>query len=97
MDAENNYLLDASGAKIKNETFTFTMSDKPVELSAVYSIPAIAMSLPVIVEGGTINGTQDSFVRVKAGEKSRSRLMHLLKTCNSITGKWKKAPARTLA
>jgi hypothetical protein len=51
VDAENNYLLDASGAKIKNETFTFTMSDKPVELSAVYSIPAIAMSLPVIVEG----------------------------------------------
>lgn len=69
VDAENNYLLDASGAKIKNETFTFTMSDKPVELSAVYSIPSIAMSLPVIVEGGTINGTQDSFVRVKAGEK----------------------------
>ena len=69
VDAENNYLLDASGAKIKNETFTFTMSDKPVELSAVYSIPAIAMSLPVIVEGGTINGMQDSFVRVKAGEK----------------------------
>ena len=69
VDAENNYLLDTSGAKIKNETFTFTMSDKPVELSAVYSIPAIAMSLPVIVEGGTINGTQDSFVRVKAGEK----------------------------
>lgn len=69
VDAENNYLLDASGAKIKNETFTFTMSDKPVELSAVYSIPAIAMSLPVIVEGGTINCTQDSFVRVKAGEK----------------------------
>lgn len=69
VDAENNYLLDASEAKIKNETFTFTMSDKPVELSAVYSIPAIAMSLPVIVEGGTINGTQDSFVRVKAGEK----------------------------
>lgn len=69
VDAENNYLLDASGAKIKNETFMFTMSDKPVELSAVYSIPAIAMSLPVIVEGGTINGTQDSFVRVKAGEK----------------------------
>ena len=69
VDAENNYLLDASGAKIKNETFMFPMSDKPVELSAVYSIPAIAMSLPVIVEGGTINGTQDSFVRVKAGEK----------------------------
>lgn len=69
VDAENNYLLDASGAKIKNETFMFTMSDKPVELSAVYSIPAIAMSLPVIVEGGTINCTQDSFVRVKAGEK----------------------------
>ena len=69
VDAENNYLLDASGAKIKNETFTFTMSDKPIELSAVYSIPAIAMSLPVIVEGGTINGTQDRFVRVKAGEK----------------------------
>ena len=69
VDAENNYLLDASGAKIKNETFMFTMSDKPVELSAVYSIPAIAMSLPVIVEGGTINGTQDSFVRVQAGEK----------------------------
>lgn len=69
VDAENNYLLDASGAKIKNETFMFTMSDKPVELSAVYSIPAIAMSLPVIVEGGTINGTQDSFMRVKAGEK----------------------------
>ena len=73
VDAENNYLLDASGAKIKNETFMFTMSDKPVELSAVYSIPAIAMSLPVIVEGGTINGTQDSFVRVKAGEKVTSK------------------------
>ncbi len=69
VDAENNYLLDANGEKIKTETFTFTMSDKPVELSAVYSIPAIAMSLPVIVEGGTINGTQDSFVLVKAGEK----------------------------
>ena len=68
-DAESNYLLDANGEKIKTETFTFTMSDKPVELSAVYSIPAIAMSLPVIVEGGTVNGTQDSLVLVKAGEK----------------------------
>jgi len=69
VDAENGYLLDADGEKIKNETFTFTMQGKPVELSAVYSIPAFGLELPVIVEGGTINGTQDSFVRVKAGDK----------------------------
>ena len=69
VDAENGYLLDADGEKIKNETIKFTMPDKPVELSAVYSIPAIGLELPVIVEGGTINGTQDSFVRVRAGEK----------------------------
>ena len=69
VDAENGYLLDASGEKIKNETFTFTMQDEPVELSAVYSIPAYGLELPVIVKDGTINGTQDSFVRVRAGEK----------------------------
>ena len=69
VDAENGYLLDANGEKIKNETFTFTMPGKPVELSAVYSIPAYGLELPVIVKGGTINGTQDSFVRVRAGEK----------------------------
>ena len=69
VDAENGYLLDDAGEKIKNETFTFTMQGKPVELSAVYSIPAFGLELPVIVKGGTINGTQDSFVRVKAGDK----------------------------
>ena len=69
VDPENGYLLDADGEKIKNETIKFTMPDEPVELSAVYSIPAIGLELPVIVEGGTINGTQDSFVRVRAGEK----------------------------
>ena len=69
VDAENGYLLDADGEKIKNETIKFTMPGEPVELSAVYSIPAIGLELPVIVEGGTINGTQDSFVRVRAGEK----------------------------
>ena len=69
VDAENGYLLDADGEKIKNETIKFTMPDEPVELSAVYSIPAIGLELPVIVEGGTINDTQDSFVRVHAGEK----------------------------
>ena len=69
VDAENGYLLDADGEKIKNETIKFTMLGEPVELSAVYSIPAIGLELPVIVEGGTINGTQDSFVRVKAGDK----------------------------
>ena len=69
VDAENGYLLDTDGEKIKNETIKFTMPDEPVELSAVYSIPAIGLELPVIVEGGTINGTQDSFVRVRAGEK----------------------------
>lgn len=68
VDADK-YLLDDAGEKIKNETFTFTMQDEPVELSAVYSIPAIGLELPVIVEGGTINGTQDSFVLVTAGEK----------------------------
>ena len=69
VDAENGYLLDDAGEKIKNETIKFAMPGEPVELSAVYSIPAIGMELPVIVEGGTINGTQDSFVRVKAGDK----------------------------
>ncbi len=69
VDAENGYLLDAAGEKIKNETIKFTMPGEPVKLSAVYSIPAIGLELPVIVEGGTINGTQDSFVRVKAGDK----------------------------
>ena len=69
VDAENGYLLDADGEKIKNETIKFTMPDKPVELSAVYSIPAFGLELPVIVEGGTINGTQDSFVRVHAGDR----------------------------
>ena len=68
-DAENGYLLDADGEKIKNETIKFTMPGKPVELSAVYSIPAFGLELPVDVKGGTINGTQDSFVRVKAGDK----------------------------
>ena len=67
--AENGYLLDADGEKIKNETIKFTMPGEPVELSAVYSIPAIGLELPVIVEGGTINGTQDSFVRVHAGDR----------------------------
>ena len=69
VDAENGYLLDADGEKIKNETIKFTMPGEPVELSAVYSIPAIGLELPVIVEGGTINGTQDSFVRVHAGDR----------------------------
>ena len=69
VDAENGYLLDADGEKIKNETIKFTMPGEPVELSAVYSIPAIGLELPVIVEGGTINDTQDSFVLVTAGEK----------------------------
>ena len=69
VDAENGYLLDDAGEKIKNETIKFTMPGEPVELSAVYSIPAFGLELPVIVEGGTINGTQDSFVRVKAGDK----------------------------
>lgn len=69
VDAENGYLLDDAGEKIKNETFTFTMQGKPVELSAVYSIPAYGLELPVVVKDGTINGTQDSFVRVRAGEK----------------------------
>ena len=69
VDAENGYLLDADGEKIKNETIKFTMPGEPVELSAVYSIPAFGLELPVIVKGGTINGTQDSFVRVKAGDK----------------------------
>ena len=69
VDEENGYLLDADGEKIKNETIKFTMPGEPVELSAVYSIPAIGMELPVVVKGGTINGTQDSFVRVKAGDK----------------------------
>jgi len=69
VDAENGYLLDADGEKIKNETIKFTMPGEPVELSAVYSIPAIGLELPVIVEGGTINDTQDSFVLVTAGGK----------------------------
>ena len=69
VDTENGYLLDASGEKIKNETIKFTMPGEPVELSAVYSIPAFGLELPVTVKGGTINGTQDSFVRVKAGDK----------------------------
>lgn len=68
VDADK-YLLDDAGEKIKNETIKFTMPGEPVELSAVYSIPAIGLELPVIVKGGTINGTQDSFVRVKAGDK----------------------------
>ena len=71
VDADK-YLLDDAGEKIKNETFTFTMPGEPVEpveLSAVYSIPAFGLKLPVIVEGGTINGTQESFVRVEAGDK----------------------------
>ena len=67
VDADK-YLLDADGEKIKNETIKFTMPDEPVELSAVYSIPAFGLELPVIVEGGTINGTQDSFVLVTAGD-----------------------------
>lgn len=69
VDAENGYLLDADGEKIKNETIKFTMPGEPVELSAVYSIPAFGLELPVIVKGGTINDTQDSFVRVKAGDR----------------------------
>ncbi len=71
VDADK-YLLDDAGEKIKNETFTFTMPGEPVEpveLSAVYSIPAFGLELPVIVKGGTINDTQDSFVLVTAGEK----------------------------
>ena len=69
VDAENGYLLDADGEKIKNETIKFTMLGEPVELSAVYSIPAFGLELPVIVKDGTINDTQDSFVLVTAGDK----------------------------
>ena len=69
VDPENGYLLDADGEKIKNETIKFTMPGEPVELSAVYSIPAFGLELPVIVKDGTINDTQDSFVLVTAGEK----------------------------
>lgn len=69
VEAKDKYLLDAAGEKLSAEAFSFTMPDAPVTLKAIYSIPAIGMDLPVIVEGGTINGTQDSIMRVKAGEK----------------------------
>ena len=47
---------------------SFTMPDGPVELTAVYSIPAIVMDMPVIVTNGTVNG-QTGTVLLKPGQK----------------------------
>ena len=45
------------------------MPGEKVEMTAVYSIPAVVQDLPVIVTGGTINDTQDTLIRVKPGTK----------------------------
>ena len=59
----NNALL-SSGTLDLNGNYTFTMPNTPV-----IAVPQYADLYTVTVEGGTIKGTQDPFVRVKAGDK----------------------------
>lgn len=59
----NNALL-SSGTLDLNGNYTFTMPNTPV-----IAVPQYADLYTVTVEGGTIKGTQDTFVRVKAGDK----------------------------
>ena len=60
---DNNALL-SSGTLHLNGNYTFTMPNTPV-----IAVPQYADLYTVTVEGGTIKGTQDPFVRVKAGDK----------------------------
>ena len=59
---DNNALL--SGTLDLNGNYTFIMPNTPV-----IAVPQYADLYTVTVEGGTIKGTQDTFVRVKAGDK----------------------------
>ena len=59
----NNALL-SSGTLDLNGNYTFIMPNAPV-----IAVPQYADLYTVTVEGGTIKGTQDTFVRVKAGDK----------------------------
>ena len=59
---DNNALL-SSGTLHLNGNYTFTMPNTPV-----IAVPQYADLYTVTVEGGTIKGTQDPFVRVKAGD-----------------------------
>lgn len=66
---EDGYIVDEHGEKIKEKIIRFKMPGEKVEMTAVYSIPAVVQDLPVIVTGGTINDTQDTLIRVKPGTK----------------------------
>ncbi len=60
---DNNALL-SSGTLDLNGNYTFIMPNTPV-----IAVPQYADLYTVTVEGGTIKGTHDTFVRVKAGDK----------------------------
>ena len=66
---EDGYIVDEHGEKIKEKIIRFKMPGEKVEMTAVYSVPAVVQDLPVIVTGGTINDTQDTLIRVKPGTK----------------------------
>ena len=66
---EDGYIADEHGEKIKEKIIRFKMPGEKVEMTAVYSVPAVVQDLPVIVTGGTINDTQDTLIRVKPGTK----------------------------
>ena len=66
---KDGYIVGEDGEKIKEKIIRFKMPGEKVEMTAVYSIPAVVQDLPVIVTGGTINDTQDTLIRVKPGTK----------------------------
>lgn len=66
---KDGYIVGEDGEKIKEKTIRFKMPGEKVEMTAVYSIPAVVQDLPVMVTGGTINDTQDTLIRVKPGTK----------------------------
>ena len=69
ISVKDGYIVGEDGEKIKEKIIRFKMPGEKVEMTAVYSIPAVVQDLPVIVTGGTINDTQDTLIRVKPGTK----------------------------
>ena len=69
ISVKDGYIVGEDGEKIKEKIIRFKMPGEKVEMTAVYSVPAIVQDLPVIVTGGTINDTQDTLIRVKPGTK----------------------------
>ena len=69
ISVKDGYIVDEHGEKIKEKIIRFKMPGEKVEMTAVYSVPAVVQDLPVMVTGGTINDTQDTLIRVKPGTK----------------------------